>query len=53
MKYKIEVVTISPGYKIYWVMCGAYAVGKFYSLEDAEQWIIDNPDWDCSNCSNC
>lgn len=53
MKYKLDIVTLDDGSKIYWVMCGAYAVGKFYSIKEAEEWITNNPDWDCTDCTNC
>lgn len=53
MKYKIDITINSEGITIYWVLCGAFAVGKFYTLQTAEQWIQNNPDWDCENCYNC
>jgi hypothetical protein len=53
MKYRLDIVTNNQGVTIYWVLCGAYAVAKFYTLQDAENWIINNPDWDCSKCNNC
>ena len=53
MKYTIDIVTTTEGTVKYWVLCGAYAVADFATLQEAETWIQDNPDWDCNNCYNC
>ena len=51
MKYDIYIEDNTP--IVYWVMCGAFAVSKFYNEQDALNWINNNPDWDCENCFNC
>lgn len=53
MKYTIDIVQTTEGTTKYWVLCGAYAVAEFSTLADAETWIQNNPDWDCSDCYNC
>ena len=53
MKYTINIIHTTQGNILYWVLCGAYAVAEFLTLLEAETWIQNNPDWDCSNCYNC
>ena len=53
MKYTIDIIHTTEGDTKYWVLCGAYAVAEFSTLSAAENWIQNNPDWDCDNCYNC